>query len=510
MSIKHRILLTIGLLVVGSFGWAAARDLVDADEPREPGASADNVAALAREGYLLLTSGQLIQGIVSEEGSEYVVVQRVGTMKFPRKRVEGAFDSVRAAYEYKLAQLPDRDPDERMKLALWCLNLKLTAEAKGQLTEILKRNPSDKHARSMLISMEQAATRAALRQRDPQVRQTGAAEMSEQKPATLDSAILHRARRGMQISDLPVILDLPAPLAIKRAEEFARYVHPVLQFYCAKCHDEQYEGAFQLVRIKGRSDRTPEALRANLDATLRLVDQKNPSHSDLLTSSLRSHGRGPRPRPIFPGSNDPTYRILAAWVKNLGPPKTQELEPQARVASRALAGEPFAVGRDSANPDRPGPEAAPMPTDGARAGLASEFPPQTKIPPPAPFGSGRGAVRMDQNPADPDEFPLPFAITGVKPNLRSPVAEPAPRARSSSPRAASGATAQGPVAAGTASAPARGSTKPDSAADRNKSAEAAKGKEAADTSKKPAKPLVLDPKLLERALQNRNANRTGQ
>jgi hypothetical protein len=503
MSINHRILLTIGLTVVGSFGWATARELVDPDEPGAADSGASAVASAPRERYLLLTNGQLIRGIVSEEGSEYVVAQRVGTMKFPKKRVEGAFDSIRAAYDYKLSQLPDRDFDERMKLALWCLNLKLTAEAKDQLVQVLHHNPDDKHARSMLVSIEQAAAR---RQRDPEVRQTAVAEMNEPRPAALDSGVIRRAQHGMQISDLPVIFDLPTPLAVKRADEFARYVHPLLQFYCAKCHDEQYDGAFQLVRIKGRSDRTPDALRANLDATLRLVDPKNPAHSELLSSSLRPHGRGPRPRPIFPGSNDPTYRILAAWVNNLCPPKIQEPVTQARPGSRAEPGEAFAVDRDSGDPERPDRDAPPLPTDGARARAGGELPPATKIPPPAPFGGGRGAASMNQNPADPDEFPLPFAITGVKPNLRDRDAEPTPGSKSPAP-SASRAAGQGPAPARKPPAAADEARKLDSPPDPSGAADRAKGKDAAGSSKKTTKPLVLDPKLLERALQNRNANR---
>ena len=37
----------------------------------------------------MLTSGQLIKGIISETATECLVEQRVGTMHFPKKRVEG-------------------------------------------------------------------------------------------------------------------------------------------------------------------------------------------------------------------------------------------------------------------------------------------------------------------------------------------------------------------------------------------------------------------------------------
>ena len=146
---------------------------------------------------------------------------------------------------------------------------------------------------------------------------------------------------------MPVIFDLPVPLAIKRAEEFARYISPLLQENCAKCHNGEYNGEFQLVSTKTRADRTPEAFRANLDATLRLVNPKNPSRSELLSSTLRPHGLGPRKRPIFPGSNDPTYSIIAAWVHNLCPPKLgDEANRAERGPVRTDRVETFAADRD--------------------------------------------------------------------------------------------------------------------------------------------------------------------
>ena len=146
--------------------------------------------------------------------------------------------------------------------------MNLIAEAKEQLTDIAQHNPNNRQAQAMLVSIEQAAMRAAVRQRDPEVRQTRADEMADARPGALDSAVIRRALRELGISNLPVIFDLPAPLAIKRAEEFARYINPLLQVNCAKCHNGEYDGPFQLVPTKSRADRTPEALRANLDATL--------------------------------------------------------------------------------------------------------------------------------------------------------------------------------------------------------------------------------------------------
>ena len=201
-------------------------------------------------------------------------------MHFPKKRVEGSFDSLRQAYEYRLAQLPDRDSDEGMKLALWCLNLKLSAEARDAAHRDSRAKPqsSAKPGRGCSRSTRRrpglpiASQTRMFGDRRPGVRRTEGEPMSDQKPEALDSAVLRNAQRALGIRDLPVIFDLPLPLAIKRTEEFSRFVHPLLQAYCAKCHDAQHQGQFQLVPIKSRADRSSNALRANLDATLRLID----------------------------------------------------------------------------------------------------------------------------------------------------------------------------------------------------------------------------------------------
>jgi hypothetical protein len=486
MSTYNRALVLIGLTLVGSLGWATVRDPADEPEPPSPAAPAAERPA-APERFLLLTNGQLIKGIVSRQGTEYLVIQRVGVMRFPEKRVESVFNSVREAYQYRVEQLPDRDYDERMKLALWCLKMNLIPEATEQLTEIARHNPNHRQAQAMLDSIDQAATRAALRPHDPEVRQTrGPDEMNDPRPGALDSAVIRRAIRELGVSNLPVIFDLPIPLAIKRADEFARHINPLLQVNCAKCHNGDYDGRFQLVPTKNRSDRTPDALRANLDATLRLVDPMNPSHSELLSSTLRAHGRGPRPKPIFPGSNDPTYQILAAWVHKLCPPvPVADANRADRGQSPSERVEPFAVERDRVGTGFPNPIMPSVPVRTELPEVAGRSPAQPTIPPPSRILRGGGSAAEGPNPADPQEFPLPFVISGVKPKL------PSDR----------GATKSAPTSAGS------GASKAESALAKSETPKDSKQKDGSGTEKKPPKPLKLDPKLLERALQNRNSGR---
>jgi hypothetical protein len=505
MSTNNRIIVVIGLGIVVSLGWAVMPHAAAiADEPITPMPSQAAAPRPQEERYLLLSSGQLIHGIVTETESEYLVEQHVGVLRFAKRRAEGVFDSIREAYEFRLNQLPKGDFDEEMKLAFWCLNLKLTAEAKVLLSEIVEHNPNNKQAKAMLVSLDQAAARASVRQRDPDVRQARVGEGVETRPAPLDSAILGRALRGLGISDLPVIFDLPTPLAIKRSDEFYRYVHPLLQTRCARCHDGQYDGAFQLVPIKSRTDRTPDALRANLDATLRLVDPKAPSHSELLSSTLRPHGRGPRPRPIFPGSNDPTYKILAAWVNSLAASKAgNDVARADQGPTRINQAEAFAADRNHPNPDQLNLGGDVPAGAGMVPALPAGIPSERKIPPPSRIIRGGGSVPEVQNPGDPQEFPLPFVITGTKPNVASPGAKTKAAAKASSQAnaasAASTQTGNSKVSKGSNAKAAV--AEPDTAADDTNDQSATK------VSKKPNKPLTIDPKLLERALMNRNSSR---
>ena len=340
----------VAISVLGLAGWTAPGPGDQDEAVPVPANSPQTVAEPGPGGtkqpeVVLLSDGRIVRGLLSEEDTMIVVTQPIGTMKFPKKRVEKVFASIRDVYTYKLEQLPENDVDERIKLAKWCLAQKMEPEARQQLEAILEHSPKHPEAKAMLVSLDQAQARLAMRGRDPAVRQTAGEEVRRlpgDRPGVLDSSLIPGAFRGMGISDFPVIFDLPQAQAVKRFDEFGRYVHPVLQTYCARCHNDQYDGTFQLVSFKSKGDRTPAALRANLDATLRLIDRDNPAHSVLLSSSLRPHGRGPNPRPIFKGSNDGAYQILATWINRLQGRKTADgVVPASMSSAGSDPGESF-------------------------------------------------------------------------------------------------------------------------------------------------------------------------
>ncbi|MGO9601360.1 MAG: hypothetical protein ACLP7Q_25550 [Isosphaeraceae bacterium] len=443
--------------------------------------------------FVLLSDGRIVSGVLTEEDGVLIVQQRVGTMKFPKKRVEKVFDSIEQVYRYKIEQLPENDFGERINLARWCLGQKMEPEARCQLEAILQSNPKHSQARSMLDSLNQAQTRQANRMRDPDVRQTGGEQVVQapapsDRPGALDASVISGARRGMGITDLPVIFDLPPAQAVKRADEFARYVHPVLQTYCARCHNERYDGTFQLIQVKTKQDRTRDTLRANLDATIKLVDREYPPRSELLASCLRPHGLGPNSRPIFQGSNDRAYQILATWVNKLhAPPPSNGVVPAKLAAPPQGADEENAFASQRSRivpaPDSSAMKTKPFPTGPV---TVKELPPVRVIP-------GQGVV--PDSSADPNEFPAPFAISGQGPPRQAAPKPPiAPTITKSVDKARS------PIHPDTATEASLASAVADTA-----DAEKTLATDPALT--KPRKPLTLDPTILQRALQLRNQNR---
>ena len=335
MSNHKRRLLTKGLLLAASLGLTVGMG-AGADEPVPPGRAASRPRAADGERYLLLTNGKLLQGVISRDDSTYTLTQKIGVIQLPKKQVERSFDSVPEAYQYLLNRLPEDDPGERLRLARWCLNQHMTAEAKSQLEKVLELSPGHGPAKAMLVKISQSEASRASRgaaKVDADVQQTSGEGVIEDRAGALDSAVLRGAAARMRISSMPVIFDLPQTLAIRRADEFRLNVHPVLQASCAKCHNADYPGAFQLVPATNPRHFSADALRANLDATLRLIDPDNPAKSELLSSTLRPHGVDRNKHPIFTGSNNRAYQILAAWANGLPRQRRRKRRPRREGAT---------------------------------------------------------------------------------------------------------------------------------------------------------------------------------
>jgi|GEM_PF-1026700 len=517
MSPKNS-LLKASLIALGLSGYAPLA-LGDPPTPT-PSGSVDSQAPALSNTVLLLTNGRVLEGTVTEQGTKYLVQTRNGRLPVDQHAVVKLGRSVKELYQHLAERVPDRDPDEHLKLAQWCLNQGLRDEAKDQLQKVVDLSAGHPQALAMLHQIRGAEERES--RRDPEVTQANV-EVAE-RPASYSPVNLGRAQRALGISDFAQIPGLSRAQAVKRADHFVKFVDPILQFRCAKCHDERYEGSFQLIHYRQRSDRTTDANRANLDSVLSLIDLENPARSELLSSSLRPHGKGSKPRPIFRGSNDREYQVLAAWVNSLkGSPtmaSTTPVPPRlgAVPVDEQQDEEGFARSRRGTDPL---PTLTPTPT--TPAGRFDEENPfgqpaieQIQAAVTAGMEEGRQSGPVNHPDMTPDaSFPVPFQISGqnanpspnsnanpnLAPNMQMPASgstPPLPQGRQVDP--ATGAPLLQQNQANRLTPPGMVSTGAQPLPQAGTNEDPATPKVQSNGS---SKPLKIDPALLEKALRNR-------
>lgn len=360
--------LAAGLAALGLL-WPAMPCVARQAAPSAPAAAStpSPSPSAPRPSVILLSNGQVLRGELREDDAGLVVMQKLGPIHLQKRQVEGSFAAIDGVYRYKLERLAKEDPDERMKLARWCLKEGLKAEARDQLASVLALVDSHPQARSMLAMLDAEAQRAPA-PRDDAVKQAGVEIRDDGRPGKLDPGVLGMKERRAQVLTPPVIFDLPLAVAARRYQEFVNAVHPKLQQHCAGCHNEKGESSFQLMKVATLRDKTdPLLLRTNLDATLRLVNAEKPAESKLLTSAIMPHGK--LNRPVLSGPNNASYQALAHWVQGLQAaprPADPGVAPAAfnprPAAAPAVGG--FAADRVPAAPIAPKPAMATAPAAG--------------------------------------------------------------------------------------------------------------------------------------------------
>jgi hypothetical protein len=429
--------LIVGLASPGLF-WLATSVAFGQDAPAPQGPPTAAPTSPATYQVLLLNSGKVVRGVIVPFASAYCLKGSGGPVPYPKTMVMKAAQSVEELYQFQLRRLPAGDADERIKLARWCLIEKLDDHAREQLEAVEQMSPGDKVVEKMLYSL--AANERSLPPVDPSVRRSSVDAGRGDVPDPLDPEVVKKGRR---FNGLPTIFDLPPAQAVKRFNEFAEFVQPVLQQNCVKCHNEKYQGDFQLVEAKIRRDRTNvDILRANLDATLRLINADDPSRSELLSAGLVPHG-GNR-NAIFKGPNDHGYMILVTWIKRVRPVESAGQKAQTDLGARPgfntsepMPGDGFATDRSKSSSGFPMASGAgsypPLPGESSGGETSGTQIPQNR----SRVTNYNESAEFVRSPGDNPQFPSPFVIGGAQ-------ALPPPQNRNKPKAGTNGSTGQSP------------------------------------------------------------------
>ncbi len=310
-----------------------------------PPRSVLHVAVLANETTLT--------GVIDRVGDEYRIQNGSGETLLPAKDVLKVCESLDQAYEYLRSRANLRDPDERVRLARWCLRNNLFESARDETNSALTMNPRHRDASDLLKRIQ---AKAAEYERT----QVGASEPQPAPSPSPDEGSADDAGGNAKsivgtASLEPRTVSARERYSPETLQSFVRRVQPVLLNGCGAghCHGGVKNGGYELLRPANGGGITAATSRQNLMNTLALLNEDFPEQSPLLTKSLERHGGGSRP-PL--GSKDSaTYAALDAWVKQVAPPKPRELgfgspEPEAKPlaeppvpppASKPAAGKPI-------------------------------------------------------------------------------------------------------------------------------------------------------------------------
>jgi hypothetical protein len=312
----------------------------------EPAAAAGKV--------LLLQSERALEGDVERVGDQYRVRRTTGETWVPAGQALGLCRTMHEAYERVRARANLGDADEHLRLANWCRQYGLRAEALAEVREAVRLRPGHEPSRHLLTNLEQSGW-----QKPPQP----AARANEPEPRTAPDVDLTAEALGL----------------------FSNRVQPILMNACASCHATGRGGAFKLARAYGVGTADRKTMQQNLAAVIGQLNARQPQASPLLTKSVSVHGA--MAQAPLRNRQAPAYRALEDWV------------------GRTLANNPQLQERLSPPPASPPPAlpkpAAPPPKGDARVG--EEVAP-LPVGPPAPPAPTFGTAPEPPDPFDPAAF----------------------------------------------------------------------------------------------------------
>lgn len=251
------------------------------DDFLSPAKSTDGEA-----GAMVLKTGQLVEGKISQSPGGYLVELPKGSYLVPFERVSVVADDRNGAYKKLKATEPAPTPDFQVALARWCITWKLYEEARLELRDALIADPVHEDARQMYARLDQ------LMNPEPEA-------ITKPQPKT---------EEGFEPKD-PESL---AGLSPDTAKQYVTRVQPILLNRCgnAGCHGPSSGQEFQLTHIRGRLN---QQTIANLEMVLKYVDLSAPENSPLHATLSGTHGKNGKP--IFYGTtgND-NLETLKSWI----------------------------------------------------------------------------------------------------------------------------------------------------------------------------------------------------
>jgi hypothetical protein len=232
---------------------------------------------------LVLEGDRTLEGDVERVGDRYRVKRAVGETWIPANRVLRLCPDNVAVLNYLHTRTNLEDPDERLRLAQWCLDRGMQEQALTEAQEALKLRPSDPVTVRLLERIKHLPSLPTTTASTPPA--APAAETAN-----------------------------PVDLTAEALAQFTIKVQPILMNTCADCHANGRGGNFKLNRVTDGFSLNRKILQQNLSAVIAQVNPAQPQNSRLLTKAISLHGEMEKTPPLA-NRQAPAYRSLEEWVR---------------------------------------------------------------------------------------------------------------------------------------------------------------------------------------------------
>jgi len=263
------------------------------------------------EHLLLLKTGRIVRGIISESSGGYVVDKLNGSMLVPFEHVQFEAYNLKDAYLKQRKVMTKPTASKHIRLAQWCLSYQMADYAIQELKEALQLEPNRSEARQMLKKL---------------VDDKLAQDTNTQPTATFKIESDTRPK-----ADAESLSGLSRQLAI----QYVRRIQPMLMNKCsnANCHGSAAKNNFQLTRVHvGRPAHRIYSER-NLATVLKFIDLKSPERSPLVTKPSSNHGRNGRALFYGPSANR-QLSTLRNWVVSVANDKLTKQQRAQLISQR--------------------------------------------------------------------------------------------------------------------------------------------------------------------------------
>jgi hypothetical protein len=312
------------------------------------GVGAATPSVMPREGVLVLRSGQVMHGQITQAGDRYIVTWGDGgEVRVPTSDVEMCCRDLDEAYARRRVLAERGGLGRRLDLAEWCLREGLRAQAADELLAAMAIEPNHPRVRQLERRLQLAATPAP-----PPVK-------ARPQPET-DVGLSDIEKRLRELPEVAV-------------ERFTVHLQPLLLNRCGAnaCHGATSEAQFRLIRPSWGKTATRRYTQRNLYAVLQQLDPQTPEKSRLLTVPSAPHG--PLQHPVFGEGDQAHLKLLTEWATKIAKHQAPDPVPETIVtapsqllqASYSPSAAPPGGQAEARAQAAPSPDAARRPADDA-------------------------------------------------------------------------------------------------------------------------------------------------